>query len=210
METAYSKSTVRLPNTSSPSFTEAVDKNSRALARITGVNKKTQAEVEFSARLHKLIKDIIPRFSLDRGFEFANVITRGERQCFLQSVIIAGILQKTGVDAGIAMVYRSISGQESNNGHAVVLVKLPNGRDLIVDASDPVPFVEQRGLFVNHHGYKFVKPVYNKADHQILYYTAESNSSRIAASRVKTLDYNFIRSQFYYYRGERAPGGVFA
>lgn len=210
MDAAYSKSPVRLPNTNSPSFKEAVDKNARIIASMTGVEKKTQAEIELSARLHKLIKNIIPRFSLDRGFEFTNTVILGERQCFLQSVVIAGVLQKTGVNAGVVMVYRSISGDESNNGHAVVLVKLPNGRDLIVDASDPVPFVEQKGLFVYDNGYKYVKPVYDTTNHQIRYYTAESNGRKIPASRVRTLDYNFICSQFYYYRGERAPGGVFA
>ena len=60
----------------------------------------------------------------------------GQRQCFLQSVLIAGLLQRMGISAGVAMVYRNPRGEESNNGHAVTLVKLPDGDDLVADAAE--------------------------------------------------------------------------
>jgi hypothetical protein len=210
MSTAYRRSKVRLPGDVRLSLEDAIEENGRSIGRVQSTGKRTQLEVALSARLHRLVKSAIPRFSLDRGFEFSNTVAFGERQCFLQSVIIAGFLQKAGVHAGVVMVYRNIRGEESNNGHAVTLVKLSNGHDLIVDASDPVPFVEQQGLFIRDRGYIYVKPVYEKRGHTILYYIAAANGRKIASSRADTLDYDFIRSQFYYYRGERAPGGVFA
>ena len=62
-------------------------------------------------------------------------------------MIIAGLAQDMGVNAGVVMVYKNIEGAPTNNGHAVALFKLAEGKDIIVDASDPIPFVEQKGLF---------------------------------------------------------------
>src|SRR5438105_4636736 len=47
--------------------------------------QRARKEMALAARLHHAIKTSIPNFSLERGFEFTNVMRRGERQCFLQS-----------------------------------------------------------------------------------------------------------------------------
>lgn len=209
LDQAYASSPVRCPGAEQLSLAELLAAKRREFAGLADAAERARAETAFCAYLHKLVKKVIPRFSLDRGFEFANVVKYGERQCLLQSVLIVGLLQATGVDAGAAMVYRNIQGAPSNNGHVVPVVKLANGRDLLVDASDPEPFVHQRGLMLRCEGYCYVEPVYNRAD-EISSYRATANSKPLAPARVKTLDYDFVRSQFYFYRGERAPGGFLA
>jgi hypothetical protein len=160
------------------------------------------------AWLHRMVKSTIPRFSLDRGFEFCSVVRYGERQCFLQAVLIAGLLQRSGVRAGVAMVYRNLHGQETNNGHAVTLVRLSDGRDLIVDASDPEPFARQQGLYVRAGGYRYVDPVYEGRTGRIASYRTVPEKGKLSPAQVRTLDLAFIRSQFWYYRGERREGGL--
>jgi hypothetical protein len=209
LDKTYESSAVRCPGAESLSLAELLAAKKREFAGIADAAERARAETSFCAYLHKLVKAVIPRFSLDRGFEFANVVQYGERQCLLQSVLIVGLLQAAGVDAGAAMVYRNIQGVPTNNGHVVPVVKLSNGHDILVDASDPEPFVHQRGLMVRCEGYCYVEPVYNRAD-EISGYRTTAGNKKIEPARVKTLDYDFVRSQFYFYRGERAPGGFLA
>jgi len=106
------------------------------------------------------------------------------------------------------MVYRNIRGEYTKKGHAVALLKLPDGRDIIVDASDPEPFARHKGLFVREKDYMYMEPLYAKDSDAIIAYRAASGRSNIGTSRVRTLDFAFINSQFWYYRGERVPGGL--
>jgi hypothetical protein len=206
----YETSHFKLPGKEKLSLSQALRAEKRELASIRNVNRKADAEIAIGQRLHRLIKTAIPRFSLERGFEFSNVVRYGARQCFLQSAIIAGLMQEMGINAGVVMVYRNPRGEESNNGHAIVLVKLPNGRDTIVDASDPEAFIKQQGLFVRSIDYRYVNPIYDAKSPTIDSYKLASNGRALDTTQVLPLDYGFIRSQFWYYRGERAPGGVFA
>jgi hypothetical protein len=171
-------------------------------------SQRADAELAACADVHRLIKVVLPKFSLDRGFEFSNAVKLGERQCFLQSFIIAGLLQRMGIDAGVEMVYANERGEETNNGHAVTLVKLQNGHDIIVDASEPTPFAHHQGLFVKIPAYRYVMPVYEITTGQIVYYRAAGGDARLPVARVRTLGLDFLGSQFWYYRGERAPGGL--
>lgn len=180
------------------------------LALIGDPARRAAAETALCASLHRTVKQAIPRFDLDRGYEFFNAARRGERQCFLQSVLIAGLLQAMGIDAGVVMVYRNDRGEEINNGHAVTLVKLANGRDRLVDASHPEPFARQQGLLVRAPHDRYVDPVFAKGSPEITAYRAALGGARIETTRVRDLSFNFIRSQFWYYRGERAPGGPIA
>jgi hypothetical protein len=170
--------------------------------------KKAKAEEQMAAQLHRLVKVLIPRFSLDRGFEFRNVVRYGERQCLLQSALIAGMLQTVGIRAGVVMVYTNEKGEQSNNGHAVTLVKLANGKDLLVDASEARPFALHKGLFVKRADYLFVQPVYAQKDPAIAEYIAAGNHAVLSDAKISALDYGFVSSQFYYYRGERAVAGT--
>ncbi|RYG46634.1 hypothetical protein EON79_09600, partial [bacterium] len=158
---------------------------------------------EMSAKLHEAIKKAIPKFSLDRGFEFRETVSRGERQCFLQSVLLAGLMQRSGFDAGVAMVWKNDKGSTSNNGHAVPIVRTKEG-DLIVDCSDPTPFMKHQGLYISdgNKGYRFVQPRYK----------GDAISTYLAGGPVvaRGLGLDFLRSQFDFYRGERAPGGFLA
>ena len=180
------------------------------LAATTDPAQRVAKERAFAAGLHRTVKSVLPKFSLDQGFEFRNAVLKGDRQCFLQSVLIAGLLQEGGVPAGVAMVNRNIQGQETNNKHAICIARLSNGRDLIVDASDPTPFVKQQGLFLaTNRGYRFLRPIY-ETDSSILAYRSYETPTTFAVREVLPLDTNFIRSQFEYYRGERTKGGVMA
>ncbi len=159
--------------------------------------------------LHGVIKTLIPRFSLERGFEFAYTVKNGERQCLLQSVLIAGLLQRMGIDAGVYMVWRNPGGQESNNGHAVTVIKRADGRDLLIDASERAPIALHQGLFVadgRTGTYRFVTARYDQ-EGAIIAYAPADGRPYLRPPSVRPLDVTFLRSQFYYYRGEQAPGG---
>lgn len=171
--------------------------------------QKAKAELALATDLHRAIKRTITKFSLDRGFEFTNTVALSERQCFLQSVVIAGLLQKVNLPAGVVMVWKNPQGQTSNNGHACVVLKLADGRDVTVDASDPTPFIPHQGLFAwveSARDYRFLNPEYTK-DGVITRYRL-TNGKRIATRDVGMLDVPFLVSQFDFYRGERVPSGI--
>jgi hypothetical protein len=171
-------------------------------------DQKAKAQMQLGAKLHKKIKKIVPRFNLDRGFEFHYTVSRGERQCYLQAVLIAALLQEAGQNAGVAMVSKNHHGQPTNNGHAVTLLALANGRHIIVDASEPEPFAKQQGLFLRDAGsggYVYVTPVY-AADHSISAFKRVGDGKPL--KDVGTLDIAFVQSQFEFYRGERTPGSL--
>jgi len=209
-DSAYDQCSRKYPGQESLKLRELLEWKREDLRGISDPEARAKAEMELCAWLHRMVKTVIPKFSLDRGFEFYNVVTRGERQCFLQSVLIAGLLQDMDVYAGVAMVYRNIRGTAINNGHAVTLVKLANGKDLIVDASDPEPFARHQGLFARINGYCYLDPVFEGASPTIVAYRTAVGKQKTEPRRVKTLDRDFLHSQFYYYRGERAPGGLLA
>jgi hypothetical protein len=169
------------------------------------------AERAWVATLHKTVKRTIPRFDLQRGYEFAYTVRRGERQCFLQSVLIAALLQETGIPAGVAMVARNTRGEWINLRHAVAVAKLSDGRHVIVDASEPHPFARQQGLFmpVEGRGYQFLTTALDQAGTVCGYRHVGAASAPVPIARVQTLDILFLRSQFDYYRGEQVPTGVF-
>lgn len=172
---------------------------------------KTEDELKILTQVHKFIKTAIPKFSLQRGYEFTDMAQYGERQCFLQSVLIAGILQRMGINAGVAMVYINKKGEYINNAHAVTLVKLSNGKDIIVDASEKEPFDKHLGLFCGYDSsYKYVVLFFDaKIGYEIDYYNTWPESARnIPISKVLPLDVKFIQSQFDSYRGEWAAGGL--
>lgn len=208
LASAYDSSNVRYAASPKMSLHDYFAVAGRERKHLKSKSSQSAWEIKTSAFLHKMVKGTIPKFSLDRGFEFAYAVQFGERQCFLQSVLIAGMLQRMGVDAGVVMVFRNIKGEYSNNGHAVVLVKLSDGRDIIVDASDPEPFAKQQGLFVEAGGYRYVAPVYAPNSAAITGYRTADASRRLDTRQVRTLDRDFLRSQFFYYRGERAKGGL--
>lgn len=184
----------------------ALERRRLRIAALKG-QAREQLEISTAAWLHRTIKTLIPTFSLDRGFEFSYTVSRGERQCLLQSVLIAGLLQRMGVNAGVAMVWRNPAGSESNLGHAATLIRFPD-KDILVDASEPEPFPTHQGLFVLNAAtglYNFVLPTYAK-DASITAY-AMPEGPALAVGSVRGLDYNFVRSQFFFYRGERATDG---
>jgi hypothetical protein len=208
LERAYRRTAAPLIRTKKPGLEAALETKRQELFRITDRSKRADAEAAFGAALHRMVKQVIPRFSLDRGFEFCSVIRYGERQCFLQAVLIAGMLQRAGADAGVVMVYQNPHGRESNNGHAVTLLRLANGQHVLVDASEPEPFPRQQGLFVRCGDYQYVEPVFDPRSARILRYRLASGRGEVATSRVSSLDLRFVRSMFWYYRGERQPGAL--
>jgi hypothetical protein len=210
MDKTYADCNHKFPGKEQMSLEELLKAKREQFSRIRNPFVKAENEVAFAAWIHRTIKTVIPRFSLDRGFEFCNVIRYGERQCFLQSTLITGLLQSVGCDAGVVMVFRNPMGQESNNGHAVVLLKLPDGRDIIVDASEPDPFYKPQGIFVKSPDYRYVNPVYLDHSSKIRYYLSEAGGKVYATTQIGPLDYGFVRSQFWYYRGERAKGALLA
>lgn len=212
MQLRYTKGGEKYDGVHYKSFTALLDAEKAKNSMMADDSSKAAEQMKFASFLHRFIKQAIPRFSLDRGFEFSNAMAKGERQCFLQSVLVASLLQRTGSNAGVAMVWRNIEGQTTNNGHAVALARLADGRDVIVDCSDRTPFVKQQGLFarIDGEGYRFVSPQYQSGNSTIVGYALASGESLVPARKLQTLDIPFLNSQFDYYRGERAPGGFIA
>ena len=207
-DNAYSKSKYFYKNYEKIKLNDLLDKMNKNVSSIKDVKKRTVLEVSFASWMHRMVKTAIPRFSLDRGFEFYNVMKYGERQCLLQSVLMAGMLQRAGINAGSAMVFRNITGEQSNNGHVITLVKLSDGDDIILDASEQVPFAKHQGLFVKNKDYVYVKPVFRNNSSRISGYITETSNKRLQNKDVNPLDYDYMRSQFWFYRGERTKGGL--
>ncbi len=156
---------------------------------------------------HTFIKKIIPKFSLERGYEFAAAVKTGERQCLLQSTLIAALLQKMGLDAGEVMVWQNQNAQESNLGHVVAALRLPSGQAMLLDdASDSHPFMTHQGLLIRDvNDYRFVHPVYS--GNHITAFNRADGQGQVSLKNMRPLEVTYIRSQVNYYRGERADGG---
>ena len=208
---AYQKTGVTLGDASAGNLTADLDARAAAIQAATGA-ARVKLERDTAAWAHRFVKKSIPKFSLERGFELANVVKTGERQCLAQSFIISGLLQRAGMQAGAVMVWSNPQGQQSNLGHVVSVVRLSSsdvggGNDLLVDASDPTPFMHHQGLLVRTGGkYAFVKPTY-EADDTISGYTVAGSGSRLSVKDTGPLTLSYLHSQFDYYRGERAIGG---
>ncbi|EYB67210.1 hypothetical protein DEIPH_ctg047orf0012 [Deinococcus phoenicis] len=202
---AYTSAGVSLGK-SGTSLNAALDVRKAELAAAKGAERDRLAR-DTAAWAHRFIKKAVPKFSLERGFEFANMAGAGERQCLLQSVVIAGLLQRAGLNAGLEMVWKSLSSQESNLGHVTSVLRLPSGAgDVQVDASEPEPFARHQGVLTwADGGYRFLTPTF-AADGRMTAYKRADNSAQVKT--VSFLDLHYIRSQFNYYRGERAVGGV--
>ncbi|WP_019011818.1 hypothetical protein [Deinococcus aquatilis] len=171
--------------------------------------QKDQLARETAAWAHAFIKRVVPKFSLERGFEFASLTSSGERQCLSQSTLIAGLLQRAGLDAGLMMVWTSMTGQVSNLGHVTSLLRLPSGAgDLEVDASEPQPFATHPGLLGwTGRGYAFLKASFASKG-QITAYLPVGQARPLQPPQVQFLSLPYVRSQYSYYRAERAIGGV--
>lgn len=212
LERTYaSTKAAKLPGREGLSLKAALAARKAELTAARTVEERARLERDTGAWLHKAVKAMIPKFSLERGFEFANTVRLGERQCLLQSVLISGLLQSMGMDAGTAMVWRNEQGVETNLGHVTAIVRLADGRDLLVDASDPQPFMRHQGLFLrvrqgSGFAYRFVLPQYGHDD-EIRAYQDLRAGRAVAVKDARPLAYDYVRSQFDYYRGERAPGG---
>ncbi|BDI28429.1 hypothetical protein CCAX7_004800 [Capsulimonas corticalis] len=196
---------------SSATLEAALNEKRAELARVSDPQAKAAKEMEIGAWTHKLVKKSIPKFSLDRGYDFTNTVAHGERQCFLQSVLISSMLQKMGMDAGVVMVARNMAGATTNNGHASAILRLSNGKDILVDASEPEPFARHQGLFAfntQKAGSQYINPVFEGDTGVILYYQGQPTNAKVATAQVRTLSIPFLRSQFEYYRGERTIGGL--
>ncbi len=207
---AYLKTGVPLGD-GSGSLSDALDARAAAIRAASG-EARIRLERGTATWAHTFIKKAIPKFSLERGFELANVVRTGERQCLAQSFIISALLQRAGMQAGAVMVWANPEGKQSNLGHVVSTVRLSakdggSGNDLLVDASDPTPFMRHQGLLVKTgEHYTFVKPTYG-ADDSISGYTSADSGSRLSVAATAPLTLSYLHSQFDYYRGERATGG---
>ena len=184
------------------SLPAALEARQAAYRKLGSVAAKVAFERGTGAWLHRMVKASIPKFSLDRGFEFTNTVALGERQCLLQSVLIAGLLQRIGMDAGTVMIWRNLAGATSNLGHVSTLLRLSNGTALLVDASEPMAFPRHQGVFSFNKKlgqYQFLTPTFGGKD-------AITGFDRATVTDLETLPYSYVRSQFYFYRGERTPG----
>ncbi len=207
-ERAYLTSPARLDG--APRLPDALALRAQAIAAAADPAGRAREELAAAVWLYRLVKTTIPRFSLVRGYEFVSTVRYGERQCLLQSVLIAGLLQAAGVDAGVHMVWKNMARQESNNGHALAIVRLADGRDVEIDASAHEPGATHRGLFAvdrRSGRYAFLEPRFDH-DGFITAYQLPGGAGTLGTRGVQPLGVNFLRSQFFYYRGEQVAGGL--
>lgn len=198
----------RYERTFGRSLRQALAEARARLGNATSAAERAARQLEVARWAHRTVKTLLPNFDVNRGHEFANAVRFGARQCYLQSVLVASLLQAAGVPAGVFMVWRNPQGQESNNGHATAFALLGTGDHALVDASYPEPFVPHRGVFGRTgDGYRFLEPVYGNGGRIVAYRRPDG---RRQPGGVGGLDAGFVRSQFHYYRGERAPGGPLA
>jgi hypothetical protein len=61
---------------------------------------------------------------------------------------------------------------------------------------------------VSQDGFRYVEPVFEPRSQRIQAYRLTSGKGQITPSQVRPLDVQFLRSQFWYYRGERTPGAL--
>jgi len=154
----------------------------------------------------RVIKRLLPRFRLEEGYEFAYAALKGERRCLLPAVLVQGMLSSMGLTSGVYTVYESPEGKRSNLGHAVAVLRLGKG-DYLMDPSEPTPFPKHRGPFVaTPKGLRFAEPQHAPDGAIVGYRTREGT---LTPDPVAPLSFPYLRSQFYYYRGEQAKGGVF-
>ncbi|GHF49269.1 hypothetical protein HNQ07_002529 [Deinococcus metalli] len=178
----------------------------RAQVQAASGAERDKLALDTAAWAHAFVKAAVPRFSLERGYEFASIPKYGERQCLLQSTIIAALLQRAGLNAGLVMVWKSLSGQESNLGHVTSVVRLSTG-DVQVDASEPTPTAKHQGLLAwVDGGWRFVTPTFD-GDVMTTYVRTDGRGS-VPAAKLGFLSLAYIRSQYDYYRAERTVGGV--
>lgn len=170
---------------------------------------KPTTRLAIASEAHRLIKRVIPKFSLDRGFEFAYTTNLGERQCFLQSVLLDSLLHRIGMESGTVMVYRNPKGAASNLGHACNLVRLSSDRAVLIDCSHAEAVISHQGLFLRVNGkYTFVRPQYQ--NRQIVAFWPAAGGGSIGPSVAAPLTIPYLGSMFDYYRGERVPNGLIA
>jgi hypothetical protein len=120
------------------------------------------------------------------------------------------MLQASGQDAGLVMVWANEKDGKSNNGHAAGMLSLANGHQILIDASEPYSNPKHLGLFLldrTEDSYQFVRPEYNEIGEIVSYREPDSETKR-PVSEFGPLDLDFVRSQFDFYRGERAPSGL--
>ena len=156
-----------------------------------------------------MVKTVMPNFSLDEGFEFTNAVAKGERQCLLQSVILAGLLQRAGMDAGIVMVWRNLRGEATNNSHCVTLVHLPTATTRNWTPPTPSPLSVTRACSANKTACATSSRSSRGHPHHCRLHRFGSGQ-RLTPRQVRPLQLAFVSSQFDYYRGERTPGGLLA
>jgi len=184
--------------------------NRTHIESLTG-NDRVVAELQLASSIHGIVRKMLPVFSLERGYEFAEAERHGKRQCLLQSTLTSSLLQRAGLQSGIVMIYRKPDGELSNNGHNVAMLRLSDGTDVLVDCSSRSPFAEHRGLFVRKPkgGYLYVDPIYHADKPGVIKgYVEVASHHQISGSRIDILDNAFLNSQFDYYRAERADHGV--
>lgn len=203
LTTAYARQGVKLEGQAT--LGAALDARRAHMKGLRGA-AHDQLALDTAAWAHRFVKASIPRFSLERGYEFAATVQSGERQCLLQSTIIAALLQRAGLDAGLVMVWKSQTGQESNLGHVTSVLRLPGG-DVQVDASEPTPFARHQGLLARVDGaWRFVIPAF-QGDRMTAYARADGGG-RVSSAGLGFLSLAYLRSQYDYYRAERTVGGV--
>jgi hypothetical protein len=195
------------------SWTQIVAAFRQEREKTSNVATRRRLEETFLATLHKTIKTQIPTFSLEEGFEFCNAIDKGKRQCFSQSVLLSGLLQAAGMDAGVVMVWKSETGQVSNNGHAISLVTLADGSRLFIDCSEQHPYSTPQGVFMERmdkaNNYRFVRPVFVNGEMPVVEkFLQATRSEPVPIPSLTTVNVAFLRSQFDYYRGERTNNGI--
>ncbi len=205
MKRAYAAYRAQVVPTAPETLDAFLDAKRKEIGSIVDPKERAKAEQALGESLWKFVKVNVRTFSLVRGFEYAYTVQYNERQCYSQSVLICSLLQDAGVRSGVMMIGRNSKGQETNLGHAVALLKLSDGTDVVIDASETEPVWNHKGVFARVDADRFMEPKYDPTTMRISAYRLLSTGRTVSPSEVSPLSLDYVKSQFWYYRGERAP-----
>jgi len=164
---------------------EALARHRTQLAGFSDLKETVALQLASAAWLHRMVQRVVshPRPKPKSAFD-----PPGLWACISPwSVLLTGLLQELGLDAGIALEVR---------GRAVTILRLASGHDVLLDAANPTPFSQPGALLIWDslaQDYRWVEVGY-EADGSITSYTRQGDAWLLRPSDITPLSPAFLRS----------------
>lgn len=186
------------------SFVKALARHKSQLEAFTDLQERVVLEIATARWLHKTVRVVINRICLERNYQRAYPNSHEHQQGLLQSVLLAALMHEVGLNSGVVGVWMDQEGHLNEGSHTVALLRLANGRDLLVDAVSPEPFPRHKGIYIwdaQKGEYGRVETCY-ALDVVIVGYLRFCEGKALLPAEVAPLDLPYLYSQFARSRGE--------